>query len=164
MLSAWQNVAEGEEGIRAIVGRLNTLKNYYGTAPSIRKAALAIASTGIDNDQWEHAARLAQFVKDSVVYVADPVNAEWVVTPEVMLGEILRTGRTSGDCDEHVLLFASLAEAIGIPCDIASVVSVTGVTWDHVIAVLTLDGREIDLDLCAKGAYQPIYSDKLFAP
>ncbi len=164
MLAAWQTVADGENGIREIVARLNALKNYYGTVPAIRKCALAIASTTTDNDQAEHASRLARFVKDSVVYVTDPVNAEWVITPDLMLAEIARTGITSGDCDEHCLLFASLAEALGIPCQIVGVHSGASPIWDHVICTAWISGREIDVDLCAKGEYQPIYSQKLLAP
>jgi len=108
--------------------------------------------------------RLARFVKDSVVYTMDPVNAEWIVTPEVMLAAIKRNGTVPGDCDEHCLLFASLVETLGIPCQIVGVVSVAGATWDHVICVVLVDGREFDIDLCAKGAYQPTYPQKLLAP
>lgn len=164
MRTAWQNVADGEAGIQQILGTLEQLKNYYGTLPVVRTIALRIANTGIDNDQAAHADRLADFVRGSLIYVADPLNAEWIQTPDVLLLEIAQSGKVSGDCDDHCLLFASLCESIGIPCAIVGVVSIGGDKFDHVICTATIGTTEVDFDLCAKHGENPQYSQKLFAP
>lgn len=162
MPAAWTPVARDQGGIEDILLTLSRLKNYYGVCPCVRMAALEVAGSTVDDDQAGHVARLAHFVRSSVTYVADPLHAEWIRTPDLMLLEIHNRNKCSGDCDDHCLLFASCCESLGIPCEIVSVVSVTGVTFDHVICVVTINGEQFDIDLCAKGGYQPDYPEKLF--
>lgn len=164
MQTGWQNVADGRAGILQILATLERLKNFFGTVPAIRAAALTIAATSANNDQAGHVARLAQFVRSALIYVADPINAEWIQTPDVLLLEINSRGHARGDCDDHCLLFASLAESLGVPCQIVGVVSHGGSSFDHVIVTATVDGVDQDFDLCAKNGEQPMYSEKLFAP
>lgn len=161
MISAWQPIADGRPGIRRILEVLTRLKEEYGRLPAIRSAALAIASSAIDDDQAGQVNRLAVFVRTALIYVRDPLNLEFVQTPDLLLLAIDRDGFAQGDCDDHVLLFAALAESLAIECDIAGVCSPGAVTEDHVIAVVHLDGVPIDFDLCAKGPHQPAYASKL---
>lgn len=141
---------------------LTQLKDYYGTVPAIRAAALAIAGSPVDNDQPAQLAALAQFVKTAIVYQADPVDSEFIQTPDVLLLSINATGTAAGDCDDHVLLFCALAQSLGIPCSAAGVASPlsTGAV-DHVIAVAHLPDRDVDIDLCAKDGPAPAYPQKL---
>jgi hypothetical protein len=164
MISAWTRAADGDAGIRQILATLANLKSYYSRLPAIRAAALRIAGSDLDNDQLGHVNRLAGFVRGALVYVADPIDAEFITTPDVLLCEIHRSGQVAEDCDGHVLLFTTLCESLGIPCDIAGVCSAGGVTWDHVIAVVRLESGELEFDLCAKCLEQPFYPDKLFSP
>ncbi len=164
MPGAWAQIPEGEEGIRQIVGRLNALKRYYGTVPAIRSCALQICRARSDDDQAGHVTRLARFVRTSMVYVKDPLNAEFTQSPDVLLLQIHKTGRAEGDCDDHVLLFASLVESLGIYCEIVAVKGPGSATFDHVIATANPHGVPLDFDMCAKEGLAPVYSDKLFAP
>lgn len=161
----WVPISAGKPGIADILAYLDALKSAYGANPAIRAAALDIVRTTRNDDQTAHLGRLAKFVRQNVVYVADPINLEFIQTPDKLLLEIARTGRAHGDCDCHVLLFASLCESLGIPCQIAAVIAPNspGPTPDHVIAVANLRGVELDYDLCAKGAVQPYYAQKMFA-
>lgn len=161
MISAFMPVADGEEGVRQIVRVLNGLKSSYGQMPAIRAAALRIAVGRKNHDQAGQVNRIARFVRRALVYVADPVNAEYIQTPDILLLEIHRTGRAQGDCDDHCLLFATLCEALGIPTDIVGVVSIGGTTFDHVVCVAHLDNGSLTFDLCAKGAEQPAYTEFL---
>ena len=148
-------------GIGQILATLTWLKEVYGRLPAIRAAALAIASSTIDDDQVGQVNRLAAFVRTALVYVRDPLNLEFVQTPDLLLLAIDGDGSATGDCDDHVLLFAALAESLAIECDIAGVTTPGAVTEDHVIAIVHLEGITLDFDLVAKGTYQPFYNTKL---
>lgn len=163
MLTGWIPVADGESGIRHIVERLAALRDYYGARPEIRRAAMTIAAAMLEDDDRGNVERLAQFVRLAVKYQKDPLNAEFVQSPDVMILDITRRGWTYGDCDDHVLLFASLAEALGVRTMIAGV-KLYGDTYNHVIAVPVMhDGEALEVDLCAKRGETPTYPEKILA-
>lgn len=162
MSTAWMPIAEGEQGIRTILQNLQALKNYYGTLPSIRAAALAIGGTRTNNDQLTSARKLADYVRRGMVYQADPFNAEFTQTPDVLLLQINRQGYAAGDCDDHVLLYAALAEALGIYTEIVGVMAPGSDTWNHVIVITAPNDTPWQLDLCAKEGQQPVYEDVLY--
>lgn len=161
MTSAWRPIAEGTDGIRQILQHLRVMKEYYGSLPSIRNAALAIAGSLINNDQAGQIARLTEYVRRAMVYQADPWNSEFTQTPDVLLLQINRTGYARGDCDDHVLLFASLAESLGIYAEIVGVIVAPGTTWNHVIVTAHPNDEPVDIDLCAKEGVEPVYESKL---
>lgn len=162
MFTAWLPVAEGDAGVRQIVGKLEALKEFYGAQPAIRRAAVTIARSGKNDDDAGNVDRLARFVKSALVYLKDPINAEFIQTPDVLLLEIARSGRAYGDCDDHVLLFASLAESIGVPTQVGGV-KLDSERFNHVIAIAYVNGEPVEIDLCAKEGGQPAYPEKLFA-
>lgn len=159
--STWIPVAAGLPGIRQIVANLNAMKDYYGSLPAIRAAALTIAQPTTDDDDAGNVAKLAEFVRSALVYVKDPINSEFTQTPDVLLLQIHKTGTARGDCDDHVLLFASLAESLGIFCTIVAVQTPNADTFNHVIAVAYPDDQETQIDLCAKLGHHPLYSQTL---
>ena len=160
-MQAWIPIADGEAGVRQIVTRLNAMKDYYGALPSIRAAALAIAGSRINNDQAGHVQRLAAYVRRALVYQADPFNAEFTQTPDVLLLQINATGAAHGDCDDHCLLFASLAEALGIYTQIVGVMAPGTEDWNHVICIAHPNDEPVQVDLCAKDVPQPEYEHYL---
>lgn len=163
MVSQVSVVADGVAGIRQIVATLNQLKSYYGRLEVIRMVALRIIAGAGNHDQAAQVTRLASFVRGAIVYVADPLNAEFIQTPDVLLLLIARNGFAQGDCDDHCILFATLCEAIGIPAEVVGVTSQNGTQPDHVIVIAQLDAGPLEFDLCAKGTDQPYYPEKLFA-
>lgn len=151
-------MADGAPGIQQIVSTLSALREYYGRLPAIRAAAVAIIHGVGDHDQAEQVNRLAAFVRTAVRFLADPLNSEFIQTPDVMLLDIDANSFTYGDCDDHCLLFACLCESIGMPCEIVAVAaSGTGLP-DHVICVAHLDTGSLDFDLVAKGVGQPTHA------
>lgn len=154
-------ITDGEPGIRQILQNLQALKNYYGSLPSIRAAALAIGGTRTNNDQLTSALKLADYVKRGLVYQADPFNSELTQTPDVLLLQINRRGYAAGDCDDHVLLFASLAESLGIYTEIVGVKAPGSDAWNHVIVITWPNETAYQLDLCAKEGMQPQYAEIL---
>lgn len=159
--TAWTPIAEGQAGIQQIVSNLNSVKDQYGSLPAIRAAALAIVGAAGDDDDDGNVSKLAAFVRRNVVYVKDPVNSEFTQTPDVLLLQIHAAGTARGDCDDHVLLFASLAESLGIFTSIVGVQTPDSETFNHVIALAYPHGQETQVDLCAKTGTLPAYSSFL---
>src|ERR1700685_2792323 len=147
--TAWMPIADGTPGIRQIVANLNAMKDHYGSLPAIRAAALTIAASNTDDDDAGNTQKIAAFVRSSVVYVKDPVNSEFTQTPHVLLLAIHNTGAARGDCDDLVLLFASLVESLGIFCTIAAVQTPGSSTFNHVIAIAYPESEAVQVDLCA---------------
>lgn len=164
MIASVQPIGTGVAGVSHIVATANAIKDHYGRLPCIRAAAIDIlraARVGND-DQSAQVAALARFVRGAVCYVCDPINAEFIQTPDLLLLDIYRHGSTFGDCDDHCVLFASLCEAVGIPCAIVGVRGAGAAFPDHVIAIAQLDAGPLEFDLVAKGIDQPSYTEKLF--
>lgn len=157
--TAWIPIPEGQPGINQILGNLSELKSYYGSLPSIRAAALAVVRGYINDDDDGNTDRLAAFVRRAVIYVKDPLNSEFTQTPDVLLLEIHQTGSARGDCDDHVLLFASLAESLGIPVQIAGVMTQGSSIVNHVIAIAWPHNVPRQVDLCAKLGQNPVYQN-----
>ncbi len=164
MISSVAAVADGAPGIQQIVSTLSALREYYGRLPAVRAAAVSIIHGVGDADQAEQVNRLAAFVRGAVRFLADPLNAEFIQTPDVMLLAIHANGFTYGDCDDHCLLFACLAESIGIPCEIVAVAASGAGLPDHVICVAHLDSGALDFDLVAKGVGQPVHAGARIYP
>lgn len=157
-------VAEGRRGIAWIVATCNRLKDFYGAQPLMRTVALQIIGRVGDHDQTAQLARLVEFVRAAVVYVADPIDLEFIQTPDRLLHEIFTQGSTRGDCDDHCVLLAALAQAVGLPCEIVGVQSPAAATLpDHVIVVAYPESGPVEIDPCAKGFPQLAYPEKLFA-
>lgn len=159
--TSWMPIADGEPGIRQIVANLNAAKDHYGSLPAIRSAALAITGPKIDDDDAGNVQKLAAFVRSSVVYVKDPINSELTQTPDVVLLDIHNTGTARGDCDDHVLLFASLVESLGVFCSIVGVKIPGSPTFNHVICIAYPGDVETQIDLCAKLGQEPQYQEFL---
>ncbi|MBX3179574.1 MAG: transglutaminase domain-containing protein [Candidatus Hydrogenedentes bacterium] len=75
--------------------------------PEIIERAHAIA--GDETDPWARAVRLHEWMYEEIEKI--PVLS----VPNAL--DVLRTGQ--GDCNEHAVLYAALARALGIPCRIA---------------------------------------------
>ncbi len=161
MNSARREIGSGRAGTEETLAFLTRWKDFYSTLPIVREAALAIAGGQLDHQPEAQAAQLARFVKVSLVYQADPVGTELVQSPDRLLASIAERGMAPGDCDDHVLLFCVLAESLGIACSIAGVTTPGADRVNHVIAVCHFDGRDVDVDLCAKLNWQPTYPEKL---
>lgn len=154
-------IPDGREGIAQIVATLNQVKDSYARLPAIRAAALAIVGRVGDNNQAAQVTRLAAFVRAGMQYTKDPLDAEFVQTPDRLLLAIHDRGYASGDCDDSAVLFASLAQSLGIPCTIPAVKAPGSDAFDHVIVVAQLDGGPLTFDLICKGNWVPPYDEFL---
>jgi predicted transglutaminase-like cysteine proteinase len=89
------------------------------------------------------------FVVLNVAYQYDPVIGD---TPEWCLTTRLTLDQRAGDCDDMVIVLASLLKALGFSVK-ARVVSTNQEAWQHIYAVVDHDGHELALDPVVRGAW-----------
>ncbi len=147
---SFQPIADGAPGVETILRTLNALKDDYGRRPELRAAAMDILrAAGSPSDEAGQVSALAAFTRQAIVFVSDPLNLEYIQTPDRMILDIWANGNTFGDCDDHCLLFAALCEAIGVPCRIIGIATSGGLA-DHVVVVAQLEHGALEFDLVSK--------------
>lgn len=110
--------------------------------PAVRSFAEAAAGRGT---RYEQAQRMFYTLRSVVNYVADPVGAEFIKAPWVMVEEIRERGFAAGDCDDQATLAYTLLRSIGIPSKLR-------VGWygssmpGHIYAVAQLNGQWVAFD------------------
>jgi transglutaminase-like putative cysteine protease len=147
----------------SIVTQLQMFVDQFGRDPGVRAVAEKIISTNINNAVDVHVRTLTNWVKEHLIYMADPDGAEYFQSPLVMLQRIITEGRAYGDCDDHVMLLGALLVSVGVPVVVQGV-KVNGADhYNHVILSAMVNGRPVDIDPIAKGICPPPYQDRLIA-
>lgn len=144
-----------------IITAIYRLGEQFAQNPYVRQVALAIVGPTTNNNLQFQVSQLVNFVKRNVTYVRDPAFAEWLTSPVSMLQQIGQGQRAQGDCDDHVLLLNSLLGAMGIEAIPVAVKLNGAAVFNHVISTVAYNGKQFDVDPCAKGVPQPVYRDKL---
>ena len=114
-----------------------------------------------DNDIPNQIARLLSFVRERMVYVADPVNAEYIISPIRLLQQIHDRGYSNGDCDDHVMLFNTMLGSIGITTKFVGVKLGGASDYNHVISGVMIGDKMTLLDPCSKSGVDREYTDIL---
>jgi hypothetical protein len=106
----------------AALNQLIQLVERASVHPTIREAAIAIVQECNDRDDVceleaiyeavKHGTRHVPALRQGVKYLADPRWADHFTAPWRLL-EQCRRGICAADCDDHAMLIASLASAIG---------------------------------------------------
>jgi hypothetical protein len=147
--------------LKLALGELINIRDYYSQFPFVRRCALEFGAPKTDNDLPTLFANLVTFVKTKMTYVPDPNGFEYVTAPDVMLADICQRDTAYGDCDDHVLLLNTLLASIGFKTGFAAVkISPSDPMFNHVISKVSLNGRVVDVDPCAKSVPQPIYREQ----
>lgn len=102
---------EGWAGTDETVRIINRLAREAVLDPVVVRTARRIVLHVPERDKDGEIRAITEWVKRHVRYVNEKV--ETVVAPREMLDEIERYGKTSEDCDGHVLLWVALLLAIG---------------------------------------------------
>lgn len=115
-------------GIAVEIGRMRAMVRRGIGDPKVITLARAIVRACPSRDRACELARIFGVVKANVRFVEDPVGREVIATPERMSrmlarGLVAKARETmasdafvlEGDCDEHAVLTASLAGALGFP-------------------------------------------------
>lgn len=93
----------------------NIVKKYYNRSPLLRYRAVNIARQYPGVQNWDQAKAICEWVRDSISYVSDPQDCEYIQLPE----ETLNSG--GGDCDDKAVLLASLLMCVGFRCSLVFV-------------------------------------------
>ena len=135
-----------------LADKVRLIRNYY--TQSLRyaqvrafaeKASMGTAGAGKPSVNAMFAA-----LRAVVRYIPDPVGAELIKAPWVMVDEINKQGWTAGDCDDFASLAYTLLRNVGVPAELA-------VAWygdalpRHIFAAVPLkDGKTmLPFDLVA---------------
>jgi transglutaminase-like putative cysteine protease len=131
---------DGMRGIEQTLGTMRQLVNQYRTDLTIRQTATATIFLTPEKDQLAEACALFELVRDGIRYTRDVHGVETISTPVITL-----QGRL-GDCDDQVVLLASLLESVGYPTRFV----VAGYNYpgelEHVYLQALLDGCWVDMD------------------
>src|SRR5437588_9627181 len=95
--------------------RMAALIKQYAPLPQIRQVAEQIIGHLNAYQSGDEAEAIYNFVQQNVRYVRDPLNWEYVKTPELLLREIEQYGQSAGDCDDMSVLGGTLLRSIGFP-------------------------------------------------
>jgi transglutaminase-like putative cysteine protease len=114
-----------------------------------------------DNDLPGQVRRVYDYVRKNVVYIRDPVNAEYVISPIRMLSQIRNTGYSAGDCDDHTMLLNTMLGSIGFPTKFVGVKQGGSPRFNHVVSAVKIGPNMVLLDPCAKTNPTANYQEQL---
>ena len=133
-------LSDGMRGVEQTLGTMRALVNQYRTDLDIRQTATATIFLTPEKNQLAEAQALFDLVQHGIRYTRDINGVETISTPLMTL-----QGRI-GDCDDQVVLLATLLEAVGYPTRfVVAGYNVPG-QLEHVYLQVLLDGQWIDMD------------------
>lgn len=135
-------VGANDEGTADTIGAMSALalEAAQHDPVTIEVAAGILEDTGADPIGLARA--VYDFLRESVRFRPDPPGRELLRTPEQLLLEIARAGRTRADCDENATLGAALLLALGIPAALITTGRSASGPFSHVFFGAQLGGRE----------------------
>ena len=133
-------LSDGMRGVEQTLGTMRQLVNQYRTNLDIRQTATATVFLTPEKDQLAEAQALFDLVQQGIRYTRDINGVETISTPLMTL-----QGRL-GDCDDQVVLLATLLESIGYPTRFV----VAGYNYpgqlEHVYLQALLNDQWVDMD------------------
>ena len=131
---------DGMRGIEQTLATMRQLVNQYRTNLDIRQTATATIFLTPEKNQLAEAQALFDLVQTGIRYTRDINGVETLSTPIMTL-----QGRL-GDCDDQVVLLATLLESVGYPTRfIVAGYNYPG-QFDHVYLQAWLDDQWINMD------------------
>jgi len=128
--------------------RMRDLVNASVERSPVLEAARAIVR-GIDGrDFAAQLGAIAWFLTSRTAFLRDPVDDEYLQSPELMLERIRHDGVAEGDCDDVAMLGAALAKAIGFRAGfVAESYQGPAAPFQHVYAVVASPAGPRSLDV-----------------
>jgi len=105
----------GDQGTEITVRKLIKLIEEGTKDPVIISTARRIVLASGAKNAFERAKAIYDYVKKNIAYVNDPRNLELIRPARKILEDRI------GDCDEHVVLTASLLRAVGFPVALVTI-------------------------------------------
>jgi transglutaminase-like putative cysteine protease len=139
----------GDTGTRKTLDNMRLLAEHGSRDPQVRERVISTVrySGAAPHDVTSQVRAWFKFVRDSIYFINDPANTEWLQHPRYTLD----TG--SGDCDDRAVLLAAGLMAIGVPAAFKVVAADPRRpnTFSHVYVVARIGRGDVPLD--------PTYAD-----
>lgn len=117
---------------------------------------------GVDeNNQYEEARRIFDFVKNEIRYIADPLGHEMIISPDKLL-QIKQ-----GDCDDKATITAAMLLSVGIPARFVAIHRPSKKSFSHVYCEANIFGKWLPMDATTKQSkfgVAPIAIEKIIMP
>src|ERR1051325_7611537 len=99
----------GMPHVRSTIGKMSALaKQGASSYPIVNLARRIVAAAGVPSKDYRgELAALYKWVRANIAYRKDSVHLEWLQSPDRTVEE------RAGDCDDHAILLAALAGALG---------------------------------------------------
>lgn len=133
-------LAGGAAGIYQTIRVMRDLVRRFKADAAIRQAAVNIVFMTPERFELSEVTAVFDWVRDNVRYVRDIAGVETITTPDKTL--LCRIG----DCDDQVLLLASLLESIGYVTRFVVAGYSDARMYEHVYLQVLIDGYWIDAD------------------
>lgn len=122
----------GDAGTHQSLSAMRAAVEADQTSPLVRHTAVQAIAGAPERNFTAELSGILDYVRERVRYTRDPLDVEYVQTPDFMLRAIRQDGTVSGDCDDSAVLFAALSEAVGYATRF-SVLGDAGEYFSHVI-------------------------------
>lgn len=128
-------IPPGQPGTWETLKHMRTLAHQ--TSPRIQRRALLLGSPESVNN----------YIRSEWIVVPDPLDAEFVMGPDLQLCLSNTYGYLHGDCDDSATLAASLLYTLGIPCWFCAIRLPGDSEFSHVwTRTVGSDGSYLDID------------------
>lgn len=134
-----QSIPEGPAGINITLRHMRKFVREGKVKPVIRELAFSLTNHLPPKDWVGEVRAIHEFVRDRIRYVKDITDVETVAWPEYTLQ------KGAGDCDDKVVLAASLLESIGHPTRLVAIGFHPGV-YSHVYLETKIGPRWISVE------------------
>lgn len=132
-------IGSGWGGTAQTVSKINQLIQAAVTDPVVIRAARSIVRNVPERDKMAEVRAVSDFVRSKIRYTSEAV--ETLSTPRLLLDEIRRHGRATGDCDEFVLLWGSLLRVLGHPIRAVTISQRPDQKANHIYGQVFIKGR-----------------------
>lgn len=139
-------IPDGDEGTRVTLETMRSVVRKGIENPAIVPIARLLVQDVPEKNQQREADTLFYYVKDVIRYVRDPLDIEGIVWPRQVLE------MQAGDCDDKVVLFATLANAIGIAARFVAIKLPGKDFYSHVYAELQVNNAWVPYELTVQEA------------
>lgn len=143
-------LTDAEPDAVQIIRILYKLQGDYAANPCvIGFARCLVQSVTGQNDKRGQLSKVVDFMRQYVIYQADPGGIEYVRSPVQMMREFEALGHCKGDCDDQVLFANSILGALGIQTRPVGLKIAGADTFNHVISQINTGGSVwLDYDPC----------------
>lgn len=121
-MAGWlTSIPEGDAGVRRTLVAMTILTRFAALHPTVREVAADLVNGLASGSGLPQAEALKYWVGERTRFLPDPVHAEALHDPVMLLTSILHRGSVAVDCDDVAMLAAALGMSIGLRAQFVAV-------------------------------------------